>query len=116
MKSILLQKQIVLIYLLLNIVGITNIYAETIAVVVSAKDSFLSGLLTKKQVEHIFLRKSQLTSQGDRIIPVNLSARHPLRAQFTQEILQKSQFELERYWYEQYFNGVSPPRIQLAMC
>ena len=84
-------------------------HAQHIAVIVGT-DSTIKHL-SLKQVQRIFLRKERLTKQGEQWIPVNLNNHHLQRKIFTEQLLKKSTFELERYWNEQYFNGISPPYV-----
>ena len=58
----------------------------------------------------IFRRKKLFVS-GQRVQAINLPAGHPLRRFFSQQVLQKSPEELEDYWRDLYFNGVSPPFV-----
>ena len=83
--------------------------AQEIAVIVGANSTIKH--LSLKQVQRIFLRKERLTKQGKQWIPVNLNNHHLQRKIFTKQLLKKSTFELERYWNEQYFNGISPPYV-----
>jgi len=91
-----------------------ELQAQKIAIIVNAKIKLQRQSLTTRQVQSIFLRKSLLSPQGERWNPVNLKANDPLRLYFTHKILHKNQFELERYWSEQYFNGISPPYVVLS--
>jgi len=91
-----------------------ELQAQKIAIIVNAKMKLQRQSLTTRQVQSIFLRKTLLSPQGERWNPVNLKANDPLRLFLTQKILHKSQFELERYWSEQYFNGISPPYVVLS--
>lgn len=84
-------------------------YAQDISIIVNERSEISS--LNAEQVKRIFLCKQQLTEQGDRWIPINLSAHNVVRKSVTEQFLQFTSFELERYWDAQYFNGVSPPYV-----
>ncbi len=101
--------KIIVSVLMLAALFITSVYAYELVVITSSEMSFKK--LTAAQVQRIFLRKERLTKSGKLWVPVNLKASHRPREIFTEKILQKSYFELERYWNEQYFNGISPPYV-----
>jgi len=65
--------------------------------------------LDKSALARIFLRKTALWANGETILPVNLSAAHPLRRLFSQRVAGLEPEELEDYWNDQYFHGVFPP-------
>ncbi len=83
---------------------------EMIAVITSASFSIKEGL-RKEELERIYRRKKLFWESGEKIIPVNLPPAHPLRRRFSQLILGALPEELETYWNEQYFHGVSPPYV-----
>lgn len=83
---------------------------ETIAIVTSA--SFpLTEALSKEELGRIYRRKKLFWENGEKIIPVNLPAAHPLRRHFSHLVLGLLPEEMEAYWNEQYFHGVSPPYV-----
>lgn len=83
---------------------------ETIAVVTSA--SFpLKEALSKEELGRIYRRRKLFWESGEKIIPVNLPAAHPLRRRFSHLVLGLLPEELEAYWNEQYFHGISPPYV-----
>mgnify|MGYP000332427680 CR=1 FL=1 len=95
--------------LVFTLLGVSSIDAQDIAVIMSERSDI--NQLSVEQVRHIFLRKQHLTAQGERWIPVNLSAHNVVRQAITEQVLQLTASELERYWSEQYFSGVSPPYV-----
>ncbi len=109
--SIIKQAMLIVVFLA---VTMSELHAQKVAVIVNTKLKLPQKYLTTRQVKSIFLRKALLSPQGGNWNPVNLKTNHPLRLYFTQNILRKSQFELERYWSEQYFNGISPPYVVLS--
>jgi len=83
---------------------------ETIAVVTSA--SFpLKEALSKEELGRIYRRKKLFWESGEKIIPVNLPVAHPLRRRFSGLVLGLLPEEMEAYWNEQYFHGISPPYV-----
>ncbi len=67
--------------------------------------------LRKDEAAQIFKRKKLFWSDGRKIQPVNLPASSPLRRLFTHSILGSTPEELEKYWNDMYFHGVSPPFV-----
>jgi len=68
-------------------------------------------VLKKEDLAPIFKRKKLFWSDGGKIQPVNLSASNPLRRAFSQAMLGATPEELEKYWNDMYFHGVSPPFV-----
>lgn len=67
--------------------------------------------LDQETLARIFLRKKTFWDNGEAIVPVNLSASHPLRRLFSEQILGLEPEELDNYWNAQYFHGVFPPYV-----
>lgn len=80
---------------------------EPIAVIVST--SLPIKLIKKEDVSLIFKRKKLFWSDGTKIHPVNISATSPYRRLFSQSMLSAMPEEMEDYWNNMYFHGVSPP-------
>ena len=83
---------------------------ETIAVVTSASFS-LKEALNKEELGRIYRRKKLFWESGEKIIPVNLPAAYPLRRHFSRLVLGLLPEDMEAYWNEQYFHGISPPYV-----
>jgi hypothetical protein len=64
-----------------------------------------------KRVENIFLKKTLVNAQGTRWIPLNLNPDHPLRQAFSQTVFKQKPEDMEIYWNDQYFQGISPPYV-----
>jgi hypothetical protein len=64
-----------------------------------------------KQLKNIFLRQTLLNESGTRWIPLNLSPSHPLRLAFSQSLFKQLPEDMESYWNEQYFQGITPPYV-----
>jgi len=80
-----------------------------IAIVVSSQQNVDELKLATKNLNLIYWRKQRFWPQGVRIKPVNLSAQHPLRIQFSQATLGSTPQTQIDYWNGQYFNGILPP-------
>ncbi len=67
--------------------------------------------LKKEELSLIYKRKKLFWSDGSRVQPVNLPASNPLRRIFSQSVLGASPEDLEKYWNDIYFHGISPPFV-----
>jgi len=67
--------------------------------------------LKKEELALIFKRKKLFWNDGSKVQPVNLPASNPLRREFSQAVLGSSPEELEKYWNDVYFHGISPPFV-----
>jgi hypothetical protein len=81
---------------------------EPIAVVVPPG---LAKGLKKDDLELVFKRKKLFWNDGTKAQPVNLPASHPLRRSFSLAVLGHMPEEMEKYWNDMYFHGVSPPHV-----
>ena len=84
---------------------------EPIAVIVSPSHT---KLLKKEDLSLIFKRKKLFWSDGSKIQPVNLPTSNPYRNSFSQAVLAASPEDLEEYWNDMYFHGISPPYVVLS--
>lgn len=80
-----------------------------IAVVVDAKENLTELKFTNNELRLIYWRKQLYWPMGRRIKPINLTAEHPLRSQFTQAVLGSLPKMQIDYWNGLYFDGISPP-------
>ncbi|MBI2799902.1 MAG: hypothetical protein HYX63_06370 [Gammaproteobacteria bacterium] len=67
--------------------------------------------LTQTTIANIYRRKLLVDDRGNAFVPVNLPATNPLRRVFSTALLKQSPRELETYWNEQYYQGISPPYV-----
>jgi hypothetical protein len=80
---------------------------ERIAVIVASGD--LRNDSSKAELASIFRRKLLIDASGRSIVPVNLPAANPLRVAFSVAVLGRLPENMQAYWNEEYFHGVSPP-------
>lgn len=85
-------------------------YAEGAIVVVCEKSRTINNI-TINELKEIYLRKTNLDSNGMRWVPVNLPSSHELRQAFSMILFKKKPEELEEYWNEQYIQGITPPTV-----
>lgn len=81
---------------------------EPLAVIVSPNHG--KGL-KKEEVALIFKRKKLFWGDGSKVQPVNLPATNAYRRTFSLVFLGANPEELEAYWNEVYFHGISPPYV-----
>ena len=65
----------------------------------------------RADLARIYQRRRRFWNNGARIVPINLPADHPLRQKFSLQVFNKLPEEMQEYWDEQYFQGVSPPYV-----
>ena len=81
---------------------------EPIAVIVAPGHA---KSLKKDDLALLFKRKKLFWADGIKAQPANLPASHPLRRLFSQAVLGHTPEELEKYWNDLYFHGISPPHV-----
>jgi ABC-type phosphate transport system substrate-binding protein len=59
----------------------------------------------------IYLKKIFINERGQAFVPVNLPPEHPLRRALTDSIFNKSAQQLQDYWNQRYFHGITPPYV-----
>jgi ABC-type phosphate transport system substrate-binding protein len=67
--------------------------------------------LKKEDIALIFKRKKVFWTDGMKIQPVNLPPSNNLRLSFSQAVLGATPDEMEKYWSDMYFHGISPPHV-----
>jgi hypothetical protein len=95
--------------LILLVLSISPVLADEILVVTGLQVDIKD--ITMKRVENIFLKKTLVNAQGTRWIPLNLNPDHPLRQAFSQTVFKQKPEDMEIYWNDQYFQGISPPYV-----
>jgi hypothetical protein len=81
---------------------------EALAVIVAPGHG---KVLKKEDLALVFKRKKLFWGDGGKMQPVNLPASNPQRRAFSQAVLGATPEELEKYWNDMYFHGVSPPFV-----
>jgi hypothetical protein len=84
--------------------------AEESIAIVTQRTSDINNV-SIETLKLVYLRKLLLDSNGTRWIPLNLPSAHELRQIFSFTLFKKRPDELEDYWNEQYFQGVTPPKV-----
>ena len=82
---------------------------DEIAVIV-AKDSPEFQIDTAI-LRDIYLKKIFIDGHGQSFIPVNLPPENPLRRAVTEVIFKKGMQQLQDYWNQRYFQGITPPYV-----
>lgn len=104
-----MTRKFLLAVLLLTLAGVdcVALAAPQIAVIVAAGD--LRNAAGNAELASIYRRKLLIDPWGRGIVPVNLPAGDPLRLAFSTAVLGRLPEDMQAYWNEQYFHGVSPP-------
>jgi ABC-type phosphate transport system substrate-binding protein len=95
--------------LLLALLLLPTVNADEIVVITGLQTPLKNASI--KQLKNIFLRKSLLSESRLRWIPLNLKPDDPLRVAFSKSLLNRDPDDLEAYWNEQYFQGITPPYV-----
>lgn len=82
---------------------------DEIAVIV-ANDAKEEGM-DRIRLRDIYLKKILLNGDGTALIPVNLPPDNPLRTSLTDTLFNKSAQQLQDYWNQRYFHGITPPYV-----
>ena len=86
-------------------------HAETDVIAVIMPKTSKIQKLEKGELSLIYLRKKLYTSEGNRIIPINLTSSHIVRKQFTSIVLGGLPEAQSEYWNEAYYHGITPPHV-----
>jgi hypothetical protein len=84
--------------------------AETAIAVVAGK-GVEAAVVDKSTLANIYRRKTLVDEHGHVYVPANLPVMHPLRRAFSLALFDQTPEDMEAYWNEQYFHGISPPFV-----
>ncbi|MDD4913717.1 MAG: hypothetical protein PHW13_01595 [Methylococcales bacterium] len=82
---------------------------EAIAII-TQRDNTINSI-NLETLKLVYLRKLMLDSSGNRWIPLNLPSSSDLRQEVSGILFKKRPEDMEDYWNEQYFQGISPPKV-----
>lgn len=82
---------------------------DEIAVIVAGDAPAAS--ITPLMLRDIYLKKILLDDNGAPFIPVNLPPANPLRRGLAESLFNKSTQQLQDYWNQRYFQGITPPYV-----
>lgn len=69
--------------------------------------------LTVVELRRIFLKQTRMWPHGESIVPVEWDATSPLRAEFSQRVLERSVRDMADFWVQQSMTqGLTPPSTQ----
>jgi len=69
--------------------------------------------LSRGQAADMFLKHVTTWPDGERVIPVDLPAASPVRAAFSEGVLERSVVAQKSYWQQQIFSGRGVPPVEL---
>jgi ABC-type phosphate transport system substrate-binding protein len=96
--------------LLLDLLSCSGALAEDEIAVIVANEAPASSI-SPALVRDIYLKKRFIDDNGQPLIPVNLPPDNPLRLCLTETVFNKSAQQLQDYWNQRYFQGVTPPYV-----
>jgi hypothetical protein len=80
-----------------------------IAVIVAAGSTHRS--YTSEEIANVFRRRLRFATDGTALVPVNLPLGDPVREAFSRSVFDLEPEDMEAYWNELYFHGISPPYV-----
>ena len=86
----------------------TAVWAQDWALIVHP--GFPEASFTPRQIRAVYLGQIRFID-GIRLIPLQLPADEPLRAQFEKEILAMSRSRVREWWIRQHYLGRRPPEV-----
>lgn len=89
--------------------GAVRAAEPAIAVIVQANAA--ARAYTSDEVASIFRRRLRIGPNGAPLVPVNLPLNHPLREAISRFLYGIEPEDMEAYWNERYFHGISPPYV-----
>lgn len=98
--------------LFLLVINLSPIEAAEFAVVVSSKNQLQH--LEAKKVRDLFLKKRSFAGK-QKLFPVNLLGQDKIRTTFEEKVLQMQREEINHYWINNHFQGISPPITQASL-
>jgi len=103
------MKKIFLSTILLTVIGLLHINAQSYKVIVNSSNTITS--LSKADVSAYLLKKKTKWENGTKVQPVDLTKKSSVRANFSKEVVKKSVPQVQAYWQQAVFAGKgTPPR------
>lgn len=103
----------ILLLIMLFFPMVTSMAASNGYAVVVASTSSIDNM-TSAKVRDIFLKRKSF-EEGVRLVPVNLVGNDTPRQEFESMVLQMDRNDINRYWINNHFQGVSPPATQASL-
>jgi ABC-type phosphate transport system substrate-binding protein len=86
------------------------VFAEEQIAIITQRNSTITSI-DLETLKRVYLRKQELDNNSNRWIPLNLPSSHELRQAVSKILFHKRPEDLEEFWNEQYFQGISPPKV-----
>ncbi len=99
-------------YLLLLCMSLLLYGGEKLVVI--GNQNFPIKRLSKDQIRQIYLKRMRFIKDIP-IVPINYTARDPLRKIFEKNLLRISSKKLSRYWMKEHYLGKRPPVVQSSV-
>jgi ABC-type phosphate transport system substrate-binding protein len=94
------------------LIGFSPVKAQDSAYKVIINSSNGIDSASKSDISKWFLKKKTKWDDGQKIVPVDLSADSSVRESFTREIHGKSVSGIKNYWQKQIFSGKGTPPVE----
>lgn len=95
--------------ILLILILTTSLFANSFVVVIS-KESKVDKI-SKRVLKDIYLKKRTFIDDNE-IVPINLEAQSEVRLSFEEEVLGMDRDEINNFWIEGHYKGITPPIVQ----
>lgn len=94
-------------FILLSFLTFSNIFANTVFLVVVSKDSKIEEL-SKSDISKLFLSKSKSFPNGEKAVPIELNDKRE-QIDFYKKTTNKNEKQLAKYWAKMIFTGRGVP-------
>lgn len=84
---------------------------RAIAVVTHVKNEIES--ISRSELARIFMKQQTTWPGGERCIPIDQRGESPIRQEFSRLVLQRSVYEMKRFWMQETMTGNAKPPIAL---
>ncbi len=85
-----------------------------VKVVVNDKNVAAQDSMTKDQVADLFLKKSTRWSNGQAVVPLDLTDSNKVRSEFSTSVLNKDLTAVKSYWQKMIFSGRATAPVELG--
>lgn len=85
--------------------------AEDIVIAIIVQPISKLQKLNLGELSLIYSRKKLYSTEGKRIIPINLPSNHNVRRRFSNLVLGSLPETQAEYWNEAYYHGITPPHV-----
>ncbi len=104
------MKKVFTVFIFIFLIGSSPSKGKEIDIyIVTGKQTDIKKL-SCSDIKHIYLKEVEFIN-GERVYPVNLPANNLLRKIFRKYVLKMDEEEIQLYWNEKYYEGITPPVV-----